>query len=210
MSISKIVISGQVVKAPEKRFTPNTNVAVTEFFIAVNPTPRQGQPNETALVKVITWRDLAERCSTELQKGDTVAVDGRLQINTFTTAEGMVGSFGEGIAWVHNKRILGKEFMLPQGQLLSIKTNRMIDLSKMEKPPASIQANQQNMAPRTPGLAGHDPDFHYYAGPNQNQMPANQAPMQSPPPDNSIFDAPINGGNQGMNSNNGPGPDDPF
>lgn len=88
MSISKIVISGQVVKAPEKRFTPNTNVAVTEFFIAVNPTPRQGQPNETALVKVITWRDLAERCSTELQKGDTVAVDGRLQINNFTTAEG--------------------------------------------------------------------------------------------------------------------------
>ncbi len=88
MSISKIVISGQVVKAPEKRFTPNTNVAVTEFFIAVQPTARQGQPTESALVKVITWRDLAERCAAELQKGDTVAVDGRLQINSFTTAEG--------------------------------------------------------------------------------------------------------------------------
>ncbi len=88
MSISKIVISGQVVKTPEKRFTPNTNVAVTEFFIAVTPTPRQGQPTESALIKVITWRDLAERCASELQKGDTVAVDGRLQINNFTTAEG--------------------------------------------------------------------------------------------------------------------------
>lgn len=127
-----------------------------------------------------------------------------------SSVKGMVGSFGEGIAWVHNKRMLGKEFMLPQGQLLSIKTNRMIDLSKMEKPPASLQANQQNMAPRTPGLAGHDPDFHYYAGPNQNQMPANQAPMQAPPPDNSIFDAPINGGTPSMNSNKGPNPDDPF
>jgi len=124
--------------------------------------------------------------------------------------KGMVGSFGEGVAWVHNKRMLGKEFVMPEGQLISIKTNRMIDLAKMEKPPASLQANQQNMAPRTPGLSGHDPDYGYYAAPNQNQMPMNQAPMQAPPPDNSIFDAPINGGTPGMNQGGGPGANDPF
>lgn len=126
--------------------------------------------------------------------------------------KGMVGSFGEGIAWVHNKRMLGKEFLLPEGQLLAIKTNRMIDLSKMEKPPASLQANQQNMTPRTPGLAGQDPDYHYYNAPNQSQMPMNQGqvPMQAPPPDNSIFDAPINGGTPGMTTNQGPAPGDPF
>lgn len=126
-----------------------------------------------------------------------------------TATKGMVGSFGEGIAWVHNKRMLGKEFMMAQGQLLSIKTNRMIDLSKMERPPASLQANQQNMAPRTPGLAGHDPDYGYYAGPNQNQNPNSmQAPIQAPP-DNSIFDTPLN---SNQNSVQGPGPqaDDPF
>lgn len=126
--------------------------------------------------------------------------------------KGMVGSFGEGIAWVHNKRILGKEFLLPQGQLLSIKTNRMIDLAKMEKPPASLQANQQYIAPRTPGLAGQDPDYHYYNAPNQTQMPINQGqpPLQAPPPDNSIFDAPINGGTPGVNSNPGSAPGDAF
>lgn len=127
--------------------------------------------------------------------------------------KGMVGSFGEGVAWVHNKRMLGKEFMLPEGQLLAIKTNRMIDLSKMEKPPASLQANQQYMAPRTPGMAGQDPDYNYYNQGNQNQMPMQgqgpgQVPTQAPPPDNSIFDAPINGGTPGMNS--GPAPGDPF
>lgn len=74
-------------KAPEKRFTPNTNVAVTEFAIAVESIPRQDGQKETTAVKVIAWRDLAERCS-ELKKGDLVCVDGRLQINTFTTSDG--------------------------------------------------------------------------------------------------------------------------
>jgi single-strand DNA-binding protein len=88
MSLSKIVISGRVVKAPEKRFTPNNNVAVTEFTIGVDSPNRQDGSVDTNFVKVITWRDLAERCAQDLKKGDVVAVDGRLQINNYTTAEG--------------------------------------------------------------------------------------------------------------------------
>ena len=88
MSLSKIVVSGQVIKNPEKRFTPNTNVAVTEFAIAVESPPRQGQKQEPTPVKVIAWRDLAERIAAEIKKGDIVCVDGRLQINNYTTSEG--------------------------------------------------------------------------------------------------------------------------
>jgi single-strand DNA-binding protein len=88
MSLSKIVISGRVVKAPEKRFTPNNNVAVTEFTIGVDSPNRQDGSVDTNFVKVITWRDLAERMANELKKGDLVAVDGRLQINNYTNAEG--------------------------------------------------------------------------------------------------------------------------
>lgn len=87
MSLSKIVVSGRVIRAPEKRFTPSTNVAVTEFSIAVESPARDGQV-ETTPVKVITWRDLAERCSTEVKKGDLVAVDGRLQINNYQSQDG--------------------------------------------------------------------------------------------------------------------------
>lgn len=87
MSLSKIVVSGRVIRAPEKRFTPSTNVAVTEFSIAVESPPRDGQV-ETTPIKVITWRDLAERCSTEVKKGDLVAVDGRLQINNYQSQDG--------------------------------------------------------------------------------------------------------------------------
>lgn len=88
MSLSKIVISGRVVKAPEKRFTPNNNVAVTEFTIGVDSPNRQDGGVDTNFVKVITWRDLAEKSAQEIKKGDYVAVDGRLQVNNFTTAEG--------------------------------------------------------------------------------------------------------------------------
>lgn len=88
MSLSKIVVSGKVIKEPEKRFTPNTNVAVTEFAIAVESPPRKGQPQDPTPVKVVTWRDLAERVSQEVKKGDYVAVDGRIQINNYTTSEG--------------------------------------------------------------------------------------------------------------------------
>lgn len=87
-SLAKIVVSGRVTRAPEKRFTPNANVAVTEFSIAVESAPRPDGTVESNTVKVITWRDLAERCSQEIKKGDLVAVDGRLQINNYTTSDG--------------------------------------------------------------------------------------------------------------------------
>lgn len=88
MSLSKTVISGRVIRPPEKRFTPGTNIAVTDFAIAVDSAPRQDGSVESHPVKVIAWRDLAERLSQELKKGDVVAVDGRLQINSYTNSEG--------------------------------------------------------------------------------------------------------------------------
>ena len=87
MSLSKIVVSGRVIRGPEKRFTPANNVAVTEFAIAVESQNRDGT-TESNPVKVITWRDLAERCAQEIKKGDLVAVDGRLQMNSYTTSDG--------------------------------------------------------------------------------------------------------------------------
>jgi single-strand DNA-binding protein len=88
MSLSKIVVSGKVIRPPEKRFTPNTNVAVTEFAIAVESPARPDGLAESTAVKIITWRDLAERTAGNIRKGDTVVVDGRLQVNNYSTSEG--------------------------------------------------------------------------------------------------------------------------
>lgn len=89
MSLSKVVFSGRVIRPPEKRFTPNTNVAVADFSIALESPPRQDGTVESHPVKVIAWRDLAERISQDVKKGDLVAVDGRLQINSYTNSEGL-------------------------------------------------------------------------------------------------------------------------
>lgn len=88
MTLSKVVLSGRVIRPPEKRFTPNTNTAVAEFSIALESPPRQDGTVESHPVKVIAWRDLAERVAQDVKKGDLVAVDGRLQINSYTNSEG--------------------------------------------------------------------------------------------------------------------------
>lgn len=88
MTLSKVVLTGRVIRPPEKRFTPNTNTAVAEFSIALESPPRQDGTVESHPVKVIAWRDLAERISQDVKKGDLVAVDGRLQINSYTNSEG--------------------------------------------------------------------------------------------------------------------------
>lgn len=88
MSLSKIVVSGRVVRAPEKRFTPNNNLAVTEFTIAVESPQRQDGQVESSPIKVVTWGELAERVASDIKKGDLVAVDGRLQVASYTASDG--------------------------------------------------------------------------------------------------------------------------
>jgi single-strand DNA-binding protein len=87
-SLSKIVVSGRVIRPPEMRYTPNNNVPVTEFAISVETNPKQDGSVEAHPVKVIAWRDLAERLAQSLKKGDLVAVDGRFQMNKYTNSEG--------------------------------------------------------------------------------------------------------------------------
>lgn len=83
MSISKAVLTGTVVRDPEKRFTPQ-NIPVTTFTINVETKKSTG----ANLVRVITWRNLAETTADTVKKGSRVIVDGRLQLNSYTDASG--------------------------------------------------------------------------------------------------------------------------
>ena len=83
MSFCKAVIEGNVCKEPEKRFT-SANIAVTTFSINVPSTKNDG-PN---IVRVVTWRNLAENCAETILKDQRVIVEGRLQINSYKDQEG--------------------------------------------------------------------------------------------------------------------------
>ena len=80
MTLAKAFVSGVVVKAPEKRFT-NNDMAIAGFSLNID------QANETIL-RVVTFGQLAETVTSTVNAGDMVAVEGKLQINSFKTPNG--------------------------------------------------------------------------------------------------------------------------
>ena len=80
MTLAKAFVTGVVVKAPEKRFTQN-DMAVAGFTINID------NNNET-LLRVIAFGNLADIITSTVTEGDSVAVEGRLQANTYKLPNG--------------------------------------------------------------------------------------------------------------------------
>lgn len=80
MTLAKAFVTGVVVKAPEKRFTSN-DMAITGFTINID------KANETML-RVVAFGQLAENISSTIVQGDSVAVEGKLQVNTYKLPNG--------------------------------------------------------------------------------------------------------------------------
>jgi single stranded DNA-binding protein (ssb) len=74
---------GRLTKDPEVKYT-QTGKAVASFTIAV----RRYKSEETDFINCVAWNVLAESCGNELQKGQLVAVDGRLQIRSYDAQDG--------------------------------------------------------------------------------------------------------------------------
>lgn len=79
MSLAKITVTGQVVKAPEKRFT-ESNLAIASFMLNF------GQEGQEKLIRVFSVGKLAEKIADTVKKGQSIIVDGRLQTATKTEA----------------------------------------------------------------------------------------------------------------------------
>lgn len=80
MTLAKAFVTGVVVKAPEKRFTSN-DMAIAGFTINID------KANET-LLRVVAFGQLADNISSSINQGDSVAVEGRLQVNTYKLPNG--------------------------------------------------------------------------------------------------------------------------
>jgi len=81
-SLSKIVITGKVVRNPEKRFTDN-NFPITSFTINI------GAENEEKLVRVLAFGKLGETSANSVKKDQSVVVEGKLQTATVKTESGV-------------------------------------------------------------------------------------------------------------------------
>ena len=79
--MNKVFIIGRLVRDPEFRLTPS-GIALCRFTIAVDRFPKQ--ENQSAdFIRIVAWRRLAEICNEYLKKGKLIAIDGRLQIDTY-------------------------------------------------------------------------------------------------------------------------------
>lgn len=89
-SLNRIILIGNLTADPELRYTPS-GTARTRFSVAVNRQYKNasGQlQEEVTFVPIVTWGSQAENCANYLSKGRSVAVEGRLRIDSFENAEG--------------------------------------------------------------------------------------------------------------------------
>ena len=86
----RVVIVGNLGRAPEMRYTPSGR-PVTTFTVATSRTwnTSDGERRvETEWFNIVAWGNLAEICKQYLNKGQQVYVEGRLQSRTWDDTEG--------------------------------------------------------------------------------------------------------------------------
>lgn len=89
-TMNRVWLMGNLTRDPSLRHT-SSGSAVAEFALAVSETRknRDGEPTETrCFVDVVSWEKQAEACGKYLAKGSGVSVEGRLQLEQWTTDKG--------------------------------------------------------------------------------------------------------------------------
>ncbi len=87
--MNKAILMGRLTRDPELRYTSNTNTAVCNYTLAIDRRfSRQGEERQADFIPIVAWGKTAEFCSRYFQKGQQVAVVGRIQTRTWDDNEG--------------------------------------------------------------------------------------------------------------------------
>lgn len=83
-----MILIGRLTKDPELRYS-QAGVAIATFTLAVDRKFKNAQgERETDFIPCVTYRQLAELAANYLSKGKLAAVDGRIQVSSFTGQDG--------------------------------------------------------------------------------------------------------------------------
>ena len=86
--LNVVALNGRLTADPELRYT-QSNIAVTSFTLAVDRNfARQGTERVTDFINVVAWRQTAEFVGRYFHKGQLVAVQGSLQVRSYTDKDG--------------------------------------------------------------------------------------------------------------------------
>ena len=86
--MNKVVLVGRLTAKPELRYTAS-NTAYTRFSVAVNRnfTNADGK-READFINVVAWRKQAETISKFFDKGNLIALEGRIQTGSYDDKDG--------------------------------------------------------------------------------------------------------------------------
>ncbi len=86
--MNKVLLVGRLTAKPELRYT-NGNTAFIRFTVAVNRnfTNSEGK-READFINVVAWRKQAETIAKFFDKGNLIAVEGRLQTGSYDDRDG--------------------------------------------------------------------------------------------------------------------------
>lgn len=86
--LNRVILIGRTTKDPELRYTTN-GIAVANLTLAVERNYKNGQgERETDFIPCVAYRQLAELTTQYVDKGKLVAVDGRIQVRSYTGQDG--------------------------------------------------------------------------------------------------------------------------
>lgn len=87
--MNKVILIGRLTKDPEIKYTKTNNTTVTTFTLAVNRKfTKQGEEQQTDFINVTAYSKIAEFISNYFQKGQQIAIVGRLQLRNWDDDNG--------------------------------------------------------------------------------------------------------------------------
>jgi single-strand DNA-binding protein len=89
-NFNKVILMGNLTRDPELRYTPS-GTAVADFGLAINRRRRNAsgeRRDETCFVDVTAWGRQAEVVNEYLSKGSPIFLEGRLQLDEWTSSDG--------------------------------------------------------------------------------------------------------------------------
>lgn len=87
--LNRVILIGRLVRDPDCSYTTN-GIHVGKMRIAVDRRSRNPETNEreTDFIDIVVWRQTADFVRDYVRKGRLVAVDGRLQVRSWTAQDG--------------------------------------------------------------------------------------------------------------------------
>ena len=87
--MNKVILLGRLTKAPEIRYSQNTNTKIALFTLAVNRRfAKQGEEREADFINIVAYSKLADFSEKYLSQGIQVNVVGRLQNRSYEDKNG--------------------------------------------------------------------------------------------------------------------------